>query len=86
MGRRWIVAFEGKEHDVEAKYGDVITDGSGELLVDSQLVGAWRSDISGLPKEKIFEIEGRKAILRRVGIRNHNLDLLVSNANVHRIY
>lgn len=85
MGRRWIVEVEGKQYEVEARYGTIVTSGAGEALVDGQVVDAWGSSVLGLPKERIFEIAGRKAILRRVGILNQNLELFISNTKVSRL-
>lgn len=85
MGRRWVVEIEGKEYEVEAGYGTIVTSGSGELLVDGQVVDAWGSSVLGLPKERTVEIAGRKAILRRVGTLNQNLELFVPSAKVRRI-
>ena len=85
MSRRWAVETEGKEYEVEARYGTIITSGSGEALVDGQVVDVWGSSLLGLPKERTFEITGRKAILRRVGTLNQNLELFVPNAIVRRI-
>ena len=85
MSRRWTVEIEGKEYRVEIKYGTIMTSGSGEALVDGQLVDAWGSSFLGLPRERNFEIAGRKAILRRVGNLNQNLELFVLNEKVHRI-
>jgi hypothetical protein len=82
MGRRWIVEVEGKEHEVEAKYGTVFTSGSGEVLVDGQLIDSWGSSLFGLPKERTIEIAGQKATIRRVGTINQDLDLLIPNAKV----
>jgi len=85
MGRRWVVEIEGKEYEVEARYGTIVASGSGELLVDGQVVDAWGSSVLGLPKERTVEIAGRKAILRRVGTLNQNLELFVLSAKVRRI-
>lgn len=85
MGRRWIVEIEGKQYEVEARYGAIIASGAGEALVDAQVVDAWGSSVLGLPKERTFEIAGRKAILRRVGILNQNLELFVPNTKVSRL-
>ncbi len=74
---KWIINSEGKQRVVEAKYGKFITSGSGEVIVDGKVVNAWGSSVWGsLPKEVLFEIEGRPALLRRRGIVNQNFDLL----------
>lgn len=85
MGRRWMVEVEGKQYEVEARYGTIVTSGAGEALVDGQIVDAWGSSVIGLPKERTFGIAGRKAILRRVGILNQNLELFVPDTKVSRL-
>ena len=86
MGRKWIVEIEGKNYEVEARYGGFgYTSGSGEALVNGNVVDAWGSSILGLPKERSFEIAGRKAILRRRGVIAQNLELFVPEAQVRRI-
>lgn len=85
MGRRWIAEVEGKQYEVEARYGTIVGSGAGEALVDGQVVDAWGSSVFGLPKERSFEISGRKAILRRVGILNQNLELFVANTKMSRL-
>ena len=85
MSRKWTVEIEGKKYMVEAKYGKLITSGSGEVLVDGKVVDAWGSSFWGLPKERTFELGGKKAVLRRRGIANQNLELFVSGERVTRI-
>lgn len=85
MGRKWIVEIEDKKYLVEAKYGKLVTSGSGEVLVDGKVMDAWGSSFCGLPKERAFEIAGKKAILRRRGVANQNLELFVSEARVIRV-
>lgn len=86
MSRKWIVEIQDKKYIVEAKYGKLgITSGSGEVLVDGKVIDAWGSSFLGLPKERTFEIAGKKATLRRRGVANQNLELFVSEARVIRV-
>ena len=86
MWRIWTVEIEGKKYEVEARYGPKwVNNGRGEVLVDSQVVDSWVSSPLGLPKERTFEVVGRKAVLRRVGITNQNMELYVMMAGVCRI-
>lgn len=86
MWRIWTVEIEGEKYEVEARYGPKWeNNGKGELLVNNQVVDTWVSSPLGLPKERIFEIAGRKAVLRRVGITNQNMELYVMMAGVQRI-
>lgn len=85
MSRKWTVEIESTKYLVEAKYGKLVTSGSGEILIDGKVVDAWGSSFLGLPKERSFEIGGKKAILRRRGVINQNLELFVSEAKVIRI-
>ena len=86
MWRIWIVEAEGKKYEVEARYEFIwVNRGRGELLVDGQVVDTWRSSVLGLPKERVFEIAGRRAVLRSVGVINQNLELSVNAASVQRI-
>jgi hypothetical protein len=85
MGRQWIVEVEGKEYEVEARYGTVFTSGSGEVLVDGKPIDSWGSSLFGLPKERTIKIAGRKAVIKRVGTLNQDMDLLIPNAKVRRV-
>ena len=84
MSRRFDVEIDGKVYEAEVRYGGV--SGRGEVLVDGEVVDVWGSSWSGsLPKERVFEVAGKKAILRRVGILNQNLELFVPGARVRRV-
>jgi hypothetical protein len=85
MGRKWTVEVEGKQYVVEARYGGVVTTGSGQLLVDGKVVDTWGGSLSGLPKERTFQIAGKKAILRRTGVIQQNLELSVEGGKVIRM-
>ena len=81
MARKWIVQIEGSNHEVEAEYGGLFSYGSGKALVDGKIVDAWGPSGWGLiPKERSFEIAGRKATLRREGLLVLNLKLSVPEA------
>ena len=79
MSRKWLVEINGKRYIIEARYGFMVISGSGELLVDGQVIDAWGSSLLGLPKERgPFEVEGKKVFLRRRGVINQNMDLFVN--------
>ena len=79
MSRKWSVEIDGKRHIIEARYGFMVTSGTGELLVDGEIIDAWGSSLLGLPKERgPFVVEGKKVFLRRRGVINHNMDLFVN--------
>ena len=71
--RRWQVRGDRKEHVVE--YSLKLA-GDGEASVDGKVVAAWGSNLSGLPKEIQFEIEGKPATLRRTGAIAQHFDLI----------
>ena len=71
--RRWQVEGARKEHVVE--YSLKLA-GDGEASVDGKIVAAWGSNLSGLPKEVQFEIEGKPATLRRTGAIAQHFDLV----------
>jgi hypothetical protein len=79
MGRKWIVEIEGKDHEVEARYGDASASGSGEVLVDGKLVDVWGASYQ-LPEVRSFAVAGKQATLRRKGVKAQNLELSVSEA------
>lgn len=80
MSRKWIVEIEGKNYEVEARYGEGSASGSGEVLVDGKLVDVWGAS-SELPEVRSFEIAGKKATLRRKGVKAQNFELSVSEAS-----
>jgi hypothetical protein len=87
MGRRYEVEIEGKIYHVELRYpsGFRPSSGAGEVLVNGEVVDGWGSSVWGLPKERTFEIAGRKALLRRRGIVLQDLELFVPGAKVRRV-
>ena len=86
MWRIWLVEAEGKKYEVEARYGFLWDKGGrGELLVNGEVVDSWRSSVFGLPKQRVFEIAGRRAVLRRVGVVKQNLELFVNVASVQKV-
>ncbi|NVM23137.1 MAG: hypothetical protein HWN68_15305 [Desulfobacterales bacterium] len=85
MGRKWSVDIEGTKYVVEARYGTIVTSGSGEVLVDGKVADAWGSSFWGLPQERSFEIAGRRAVLRRRGVVSQNFELFVVGGTVTRL-
>jgi hypothetical protein len=81
MARKWIVQIEGNKHEVQAEYGAFFSYGSGKALVDGKVVDEWGLSAWGMiPKQRIFEIAGKKATLRRKGLLVLNLELSVPEA------
>ena len=85
MGRKWRVEIEHKEYEVEAKYGVVFTSGAGQVVVNGEVVDVWGSSVGGFPKERVFQVGGRKGVLTRVGLINQNMELFVPGAVVQRV-
>jgi hypothetical protein len=81
MARKWTVHIENNKYQVEAVYGEFFSYGGGKVFVNGRLADEWGpGDWGMLPKEKTFEIAGKKATLKRKGIFLLNMDLIVPEA------
>jgi len=81
MARKWIVQIENNKYQVEAIYGEFFSYGSGKALVDRKVVDEWGPSAWGIiPKQRTFEIAGKKATLKRTGLFLLNMDLFVPEA------
>ena len=81
MARKWIVQIENNKYQVEAIYGEFFSYGSGKAFVDGKMVDEWGMSGWGMiPKERTFEIAGKKAMLKREGFFTFNMDLFVPEA------
>jgi len=81
MARKWMVEIDKTRHKVEAIYGEFFSYGSGKVLVDGKVVDEWGLCAWGMiPKERTFEVAGKKATLKRTGFFVFNMDLSVPEA------
>jgi len=81
MARKWLVQIDNNEYRVEAVYGEFFSYGSGKALVNGKVVDEWGPSAWGMiPKQRTFEIAGRKARLKRKGLFIFNMELTVSEA------
>ena len=81
MARRWIVQIEGNKHEVAAEYGGFFSYGSGKAFVDGRVVDKWGPGSWGMiPKERTFQIAGKKATLQRKGLFIFSYELFVPEA------
>jgi len=81
MARKWIVQIENNKYQVEAIYGEFFSYGSGKALVNGKVVDEWGASALGMiPKQRTFEIAGKKATLKRKGLLVLNMELFVPEA------
>ena len=81
MSRKWTVEIDNAKHEVEAIYGEFFSYGSGKAIVDRKVVDQWGPSSWGMiPKERIFNIAGKKATLKRKGFFMFSMDLVVPEA------
>ena len=81
MARKWIVEIDNVKHQVEAIYGEFFSYGSGKAFVDGKVADEWGLSSWGMiPKQRTFEIAGKKATLKRRGLFVLNMDLFIPEA------
>jgi hypothetical protein len=78
MSRKWLVEIGGKEHVIEVRHRGLSA--RREVLVDGKVVDT----LFGLPKERVFQIGEKTAILRRRSTLNRNLDLFIEGKQIER--
>ncbi len=75
MDRTWSVEIEGKKHLIEVDYGRNL-DQTGSLWVDGNELQTWKNaQRADLPEEITFEVEGKPALLRALGLFKPKINL-----------
>ena len=75
MDRTWSVEIAAKKHLIEVNYGRNDTR-TGKLVVDGNETQTWNnSQWLDVPKEIIFEVRGKPAVLRAKGFFKPRIDL-----------
>ena len=75
MDRKWSVEIAAKKHLIEVDYVRNATR-TGKLVVDGNETQTWtNSQWLDVPKEIIFEISGKPAVLRAKGFFKPRIDL-----------
>jgi hypothetical protein len=77
MDNTWSVEIAGKKHRIEVDYGRN-SSWTGKLMVDGAEVRTWKnSQWLDLPKEIVFEVEGKSAVLRAKGLFTSRINLFL---------
>jgi hypothetical protein len=63
--KTWRIEVEGQQHVIEVQTGSIT--GGGSLTVDGKVANKWGATISGLPSQIKFEVQGKKAEIKRKG-------------------
>jgi len=61
--KTWRIEVEGQQHVIEVQTGSFT--GGGSLTVDGKVANKWGASISGLPPRIKFEVQGKKAEIKR---------------------
>ncbi len=77
----WKVQIDSTNYRVEVQYGGMFSYGSGKVIVGNKTVDKWGPSRWGLiPRERTFEIAGKKATLQRTGSLFLGYELMVPGA------
>ena len=66
--KAWKIDVGGQSHVVEVNMGSFVS-GGGNLSLDGKILNKWNS-VNGLPSKMSFDIQGKKAEIKRKGFLN----------------
>jgi hypothetical protein len=88
--RKWMVAIDRKQYVVEVDYGvlvsneeetkEVVYQRDGKLVVDGKEIQTWEAD--EIPKEISFDMGGKPAMLKKLGLFNKQLELFIDGKQI----